>query len=397
MDENELNKLALARHLEARGKITLSSRVSIKNQEDLSIFYTPGVAAPSLECAKNKQNAYSYTNKWNSVAVISDGSAVLGLGDIGPYGAMPVMEGKALLFKEFAGIDAFPICLDTKDVDEIVRTIKIIAPVFGAINLEDISAPRCFEIESRLREELNIPIIHDDQHATAVVVGAALENSFRLKGTFWGEDKKIVVNGIGAAGSAIANFLISNGEKNIILCDKNGIVDADSFPDKHRQEIVGKTNPDKIGGKLADAIRGADVFIGVSAPNILTKQMVSGMNAKPIVFALANPTSEITPSEAKAGGAFIVATGRSDFPNQVNNALAFPGIFRGLLDSFKLKVYPDELMLASSYLAEMIPEDKLAPEKIIPSVLDKTVHKELGRLLGISWISRKEIACYPEK
>ncbi len=364
---------SLKKHYEWNGKIEVISRVPIKNKEDLSLAYTPGVAEPCLEIQKNLETSYKLTRRNNLVAVVTDGSAVLGLGNIGPEAGMPVMEGKCALFKEFADVDAFPICIRSNDVDEIVKTIYLISGSFGGINLEDISAPRCFEIEEKLKEICDIPVFHDDQHGTAIVVAAALINALKVVKKDISE-VKIVINGAGAAGCAIGRHLLNVGAKNLILVDRFGIIsrDDDSLSDAHKS-ISKITNPERIQGALSDAMRGADVFIGVSAPGVVTEEMIKSMAKDPIVFPMANPTPEIMPDLAKAAGARIVGTGRSDFPNQINNVLAFPGIFRGALDS-RASFINEEMKVATSYaLASLIPEDELNEENIIVSPLDKRV------------------------
>ena len=328
MSKKDFNELALKMHEEKLGKVSIQSKVGVSTKDDLSTAYTPGVAAPCLKIKENKDDVYKYTCKSNMVAVVSDGTAVLGLGNIGASASIPVMEGKSILFKEFAGVDAFPICVDTMDIDEIVRTVKLISPVFGGINLEDINSPRCIEIENRLKEELDIPVFHDDQHGTAIIVSAGIINAAKLAGKKI-EDLEIVINGAGSAGMAIAKMLLNLNVKDIVLCDINGALSSKSEGLNWAQkEMLAVTNKNDQDGKLADIVKGKDVFIGVSAPKMLTKEMVATMAEKSIVFAMANPTPEIFPDEAKEGGAFIVGTGRSDFPNQVNNVLAFPGIFR---------------------------------------------------------------------
>ncbi len=361
---------ALEYHRKLRGKITVEPKRKVKDKDDLSLAYTPGVAEASLAIAKDRKEVYNLTGKWNSVAIVTDGTAVLGLGDIGPEAALPVMEGKAVLFKEFAGIDAYPICLKTKDVEEIVETIVNISPSFGAINLEDISAPRCFDVERMLKERLDIPAMHDDQWGTAVVTLAALKNALKLAKKEMGKIK-IVVNGVGSAGTAITKLLLESGAKKIILCDKSGIVAMGSFSDEYRNDLAETVNPNAITGTLKDAMNGADVFIGVSAPNIVSGEMVRGMSKKAIVFAMANPVPEIMPEKAKEAGAFIVATGRSDFPNQVNNALGFPGIFRGLLDGRKKEITHEMLLRAADALAGAVSEKELRPDHIIPSPFER--------------------------
>ncbi len=355
------------------GKIEVTSKVSINSMEDLAIAYTPGVAAVSAEIAKDKEKAYTYTSKKNLVAVVTDGSAVLGLGNIGPEAAIPVMEGKAALFKRFAGVDAVPLSLDTQDVDEIVAHVKAIAPSFGGINLEDISAPRCFEIERRLKEELDIPVFHDDQHGTAIVVLAATINALKLA------DKeiskvKIVINGAGAAGIAIAKKLLLAGAENLLLVDQKGIIASNDLQiDDRHIEIAEMTNQKNIQGDLKKALEEADLFIGVSAPNVLKKDWIKSMNQKPIIFAMANPQPEIDPAEAKEAGAYIVGTGRSDFPNQINNVLAFPGIFRGALDARARDITDSMQLAAAKGIAQAIPDNELTTENIIPNVFDEQV------------------------
>jgi malate dehydrogenase (oxaloacetate-decarboxylating) len=366
---------SLKLHEENRGKIEVVSKVAIRTRDDLSLAYTPGVAEPCRKIHENEENVYKYTSKGNLVAVVTDGTAVLGLGDIGPKAGLPVMEGKAILFKEFANVDAFPICLDTKNVDEIVRTVKLIAPGFGGINLEDISAPRCFEVEARLKKELDIPVFHDDQHGTAIVVLAGIINALKVVEKKI-EDIKVVVNGAGAAGTAISNLLLLSGVKNLIACDKVGILYRGMEKiDDAKTDLAERTNPDNIKGSLADALVGADVFVGVSAPGIVSQDMVRSMNKDSILFAMANPTPEIMPDEAKAAGARVIGTGRSDFPNQVNNVLAFPGIFRGALD-VRAKEINEEMKIAAAYaIANYIKEDELNENYVIPSALDKKVSK----------------------
>lgn len=374
----DYNKLSLEVHRKNKGKVSIKSKVKIETKDDLSTAYTPGVAEPCREIEKSKDKVYEYTFKGNSVAVISDGSAVLGLGNIGPYGAIPVMEGKAVLFKTYADIDAFPICLNTDDVEEIIKTVKNIEPVFGGINLEDIKAPKCFEIEKRLDEELNIPVFHDDQHGTAVVVLAALINALKLaKKSF--NNVEIVINGAGAAGIAIAKLLINVGVKNIVLCDRKGAISKKRQDlNNIKREIAMLTNKNGEYGKLQDVIKNKDVFIGVSAANCLTKEMVKTMNEKPIIFAMANPIPEIMPEDAKEAGAFIVGTGRSDFPNQINNVLAFPGIFRGALDIKASKITEKMKIQAAYAIANVVREDELNVDMIIPSPFNKEVVKAVA-------------------
>ena len=365
-------QLAIEKHKEWKGKIEVISRAKVTTPEELSIAYTPGVAEPCLLIAEDESLAYDYTRKGNLVAVITDGTAVLGLGDIGPSAGMPVMEGKCALFKEFAGVDAFPLCVDSKDVDTIVNTIALISKSFGGINLEDIAAPRCFEIEKKLKERCDIPVFHDDQHGTAIVVGAALLNAVKVTGKKMGE-LRVVINGAGAAGVAIGKQLIAMGFGNIIMCDINGIIcEGDEGLNPGQEEISHISNLNHEHGKLADALKGADAFIGVSRPNLVTKEMVSTMN-NGIVFAMANPTPEIMPDEALAGGAAVVGTGRSDFPNQINNVLVFPGVFKGAL-SVRAKEITELMKQRASYaIASMIPDEELTPENIIASPLNKGV------------------------
>lgn len=363
-------------HKHYRGKLAVQSKVCLETREDLAIAYTPGVAQPCLEIAKDVSKVYDYTNKGNFVAVVSDGTAVLGLGDIGPEAGLPVMEGKAILFKEFGGVDAFPICVRTKNIDEIVQLVKWLEPTFGGINLEDISAPRCFEIEKRLKAELNIPVFHDDQHGTAIVVLAGLINASKLVGKNI-KDLKIVINGAGAAGIAITWLLQTYGIKNIILCDSKGIISKgrDDLNDI-KIDLLKTTNLSNISGSLADAVKGADVILGLSKPGQITQDMVRSMAPKSIVFAMANPTPEIMPDEAKAAGVAIMATGRSDFPNQVNNVLVFPGLFRGVLDS-GAKQITDEMKIAAAEAIAGYIKNPMA-ENILPSILDKNVSKAVA-------------------
>lgn len=366
-------ELSLKIHEENKGKVEVISKISVKNRDDLSIAYTPGVAEPCKKINENVEDAYKYTAKGNLVAVVSDGTAVLGLGDIGPEAAMPVMEGKAILFKEFADVDAFPICLDTKDVDEIVKTVKYLAPTFGGINLEDISAPRCFEIERRLKEELNIPVFHDDQHGTAIVVSAGLRNALKLVGKNL-ENAKIVINGAGSAGISICKLLLLQGAKNIVMCDRQGaLVEGAEWMNGAQVEIAKKTNRKMESGTLGEVIKEKDVFIGVSAPNIVTADMVKTMNKDAIIFAMANPVPEIMPEEAKKGGARVIATGRSDFPNQINNVLVFPGIFRGALDVRATDITEEMKVAAAIAIANIITDEELNEEYIIPGAFDDRV------------------------
>ncbi|MBS4932467.1 MAG: NADP-dependent malic enzyme [Clostridiales bacterium] len=367
-----INEQALKLHEEMHGKIEVISRKKIETREDLSLLYTPGVAEPCRQIAADYEKSFTLTRRSNLVAVITDGTAVLGLGDIGPAAGMPVMEGKCALFKEFGDVDAFPLCIDSKDTDTIVNTIALISKSFGGINLEDIAAPRCFEIERRLKEVCDIPIFHDDQHGTAIVVAAALLNAMKVTKKTMGE-MKIVINGAGAAGIAIGKLLINMGFGNIVMCDINGIIcEGDAGLNAGQEEISKISNLEKEHGTLADALQGADAFIGVSRPNLVTKEMVSTMKDG-IVFAMANPTPEIMPEEAKAGGAVVIGTGRSDFPNQINNVLVFPGIFKGAL-SVRAKEITESMKERAAYaIASMISEEELIPENIIPSALNKNV------------------------
>ena len=369
---------ALKFHEELKGKLEVTSRAKINNAKDLSLAYTPGVAQPCREIHKDPRKAYTYTRKWNTVAVISDGTAVLGLGDIGPLASLPVMEGKCVLFKEFANVDAIPIVLDTKDVDEIVDTVSRISPSLGAINLEDISAPRCFEVEKKLKERLNIPVFHDDQHGTAIVVLSGVINALKIVNKKL-SDIEIVINGAGSAGTAICKLLLSSGVKNIVMCDINGVIHKNAnLANDSLRELAEITNPNNETGTLKDAIKGADIFIGVSAPNIVSKEMVSTMNKDAIVFAMANPTPEIFPDDALAAGAKVVGTGRSDYPNQINNVLAFPGIFRGALDC-RATTINEEMKVAAAYaIANSISNEDLAPDNIIPKAFDLNVQKKVA-------------------
>ena len=364
---------ALALHKEWNGKLETISKSPVKSREDLSLAYTPGVAEPCKVIAEDKEAAYTYTMKANTVAVVSDGSAVLGLGNIGPYAAMPVMEGKAVLFKEFGNVNAFPICLDTQDTEEIIKAVTYLAPGFGGINLEDISAPRCFEIEERLKATLDIPVFHDDQHGTAIVVLAGIINGLKVVNKKK-EDCRVVVNGAGSAGVAITKLLLTYGFTNVIMCDKVGILSKDTEGLNWMQEkMVQVTNPANEKGTLADALNGADIFVGVSAPNIVTKEMVASMNKDSILFAMANPVPEIMPDLAKEAGARVVGTGRSDFPNQVNNVVAFPGIFRGALEGRAKQITEEMKLAAANALAALVSDDELNENNILPEAFDPRV------------------------
>lgn len=364
---------ALKLHSEKKGKLEVVGKVEVKNRQDLALAYTPGVAEPCLKIAEDKEKAYEYTIKGNTIGVVTNGTAVLGLGNIGPIAGLPVMEGKALLFKEFSGIDAFPICIDSEDPEEIIKTVKLISPVFGGINLEDIKAPECFYIEKRLKEELNIPVFHDDQHGTAIVVLAGLYNALKLVGKEISK-AKIVINGAGSAGIAICKLLLNAGAQNIVMCDiKGALVEGDETLNSAQQEIAKVTNREKEIGTLKDIIKGRDVFIGVSAPNIVTKEMVSTMNEDSILFAMANPTPEIMPDEAKLGGARVVATGRSDFPNQINNVLVFPGIFKGALEARATGITEEMKLAAAKGIASIVKDEELKDDYIIPDVFNKAV------------------------
>ncbi|MDF2869407.1 MAG: hypothetical protein K0R05_982 [Anaerocolumna sp.] len=364
---------ALLLHEQWQGKISTEAKCSVKTREDLALAYTPGVAEPCKVIAEDRDAAYKYTIKSNTVAVVSDGSAVLGLGNIGPYAAMPVMEGKAVLFKEFGGVNAFPICLDTQNTEEIIETVVRIAPAFGGINLEDISAPRCFEIEERLKERLNIPVFHDDQHGTAIVVLAGVINALLVTGRNK-ETSRVVINGAGSAGIAIAKLLLHYGFKNLILCDRVGILSGNT-PDLNRmqKQLTAITNLDKKEGSLSDALKGADIFIGVSAPGIVSKDMVASMNKDAILFAMANPVPEIMPDLAKEAGAKVIGTGRSDFPNQVNNVIAFPGIFKGALESRASQITEEMKLAAAIAIAGLVAKDELNEDNILPEPFDTRV------------------------
>ncbi|MCI7792275.1 MAG: NADP-dependent malic enzyme [Lachnospiraceae bacterium] len=368
-----IQEKALALHEEWNGKLETVSKTPVKSREALSLAYTPGVAEPCKVIAEDKEAAYKYTMKANTVAVVSDGSAVLGLGNIGPYAAMPVMEGKAVLFKEFGGVNAVPICLDTQDTEEIIKAVTWLAPAYGGINLEDISAPRCFEIEERLKATLDIPVFHDDQHGTAIVVLAGIINALKVVNKKK-EDCKVVVNGAGSAGVAITKLLLTYGFTNVIMCDKVGIIDASTEGLNWMQEKMAKiTNPNHETGTLADALKGADIFVGVSAPNIVTPEMVSSMAKDSILFAMANPVPEIMPDVAKAAGARVVGTGRSDFPNQVNNVVAFPGIFKGALEGRATQITEEMKLAAANAIAGLVPENELNEDNIMPEAFNPKV------------------------
>ena len=373
-----INEKALLLHEQWNGKLETISKVPVKSREDLSLAYTPGVAEPCKKIAADREEAYTYTIKSNTIAVVSDGSAVLGLGNIGPYAAMPVMEGKAVLFKEFGGVNAVPICLDTQDTEEIIKTVAYLAPGFGGINLEDISAPRCFEIEERLKAMLDIPVFHDDQHGTAIVVLAGIINALKVTGKNK-ESCKVVVNGAGSAGIAITKLLLTYGFPNIILCDKAGIISRQSEGLNWMQEKMAKvTNPANETGSLSDALKNADIFVGVSAPGIVTKEMVASMNKDSILFAMANPVPEIMPDLAKEAGARVIGTGRSDFPNQINNVVVFPGIFKGALEGRATQITEEMKMAAAEAIARLVPEDELNENNIIPEAFDPVVAKTVA-------------------
>ena len=368
-----IQEKALELHEKWNGKLETVSKTPVKSREDLSLAYTPGVAEPCKVIAQDKEAAYKYTMKANTVAVVSDGSAVLGLGNIGPYAAMPVMEGKAVLFKEFGGVNAVPICLDTQDTEEIIKAVTWLAPAYGGINLEDISAPRCFEIEERLKEILDIPVFHDDQHGTAIVVLAGIINALKVVGK-QKENCKVVVNGAGSAGVAITRLLLTYGFTNVIMCDKVGIVDTTTKGLNWMQEKMANiTNPNHETGSLADALKGADIFVGVSAPNIVTPEMVASMAKDSILFAMANPVPEIMPDVAKAAGAKVVGTGRSDFPNQVNNVVAFPGIFKGALEGRATQITEEMKLAAANAIAGLVPDDELNEDNIMPEAFNPKV------------------------
>lgn len=374
----DIKEKSLQKHYEWNGKIEVKSNVPINTREDLSLAYTPGVAQPCLEIQKDVNKSFDLTRRNNLVAVVTDGTAVLGLGDIGPEAGMPVMEGKCALFKEFADVDAFPICIKSKDVDEIVNTVYMISGSFGGINLEDISAPRCFEIEAKLKEKCDIPVFHDDQHGTAIVVGAALLNALKLANKNI-SDIQLVINGAGSAGIAIGKHLLNLGVKNLIMVDRNGIIADNENFNQAQRDMSKITNPNNVSGVLSDAMKNADVFVGVSAPDIVTKDMIASMNEKPVIFAMANPNPEIMPDKAKEYGAYIVGTGRSDFPNQINNVLAFPGIFRGALDCRASEINEEMKVAATHAIAELVTETELNVDFILPDPLDKRIGKEVAK------------------
>lgn len=379
MSKKDYAKLALEAHNKYKGKISVEPKMPLESKDDLSIAYTPGVAKPCQEIAEDKENAYKYTAKGNMVAVVSDGSAVLGLGNIGPEASLPVMEGKSVLFKKFANVDAFPIILDTQDTEEIIRTVENIAPGFGGINLEDISAPRCFDIEKRLKQELNIPVFHDDQHGTAIVTLAGMYNALELTHKEM-KDLQVVVNGAGAAGVAIVKLLFAAGVKDVIMCDSRGIIykGRNSLNDT-KKEMADITNKQGRKGSLADAVKDMDVFIGVSVPDVLSKDMVRSMNDNPMIFAMSNPDPEILPDDAKEAGAAVVATGRSDFPNQINNVLAFPGLFRGALDARITRLTTKMFITAAKAIADCV--EDVTPDKIIPSPFDERVPQRVAKAI----------------
>ncbi len=374
-------KAALELHEKYKGKIAVSPKVELKTRDDLSTEYTPGVAAPCMKIAENPEDVYRYTAKGNLVAVVTDGTAILGLGDIGPQAGLPVMEGKALLFKALGDVDAFPICLDTKDVDEIVETVCRIAPGFGGINLEDISAPRCFEVEAKLKERLDIPVFHDDQHGTAIILLAALINALKVVDKKIG-DIRVVISGAGSAGTAIGKLIMRYGVRHLVYCDRNGVLNRDTALNSAQLELCDVTNPEDLHGTIADALKGADVFIGVSAPGIVTSEMIATMNHDAIVFPMANPTPEIMPDEALKGGARVVGTGRSDFPNQINNVLVFPGLFRGALDVRARSISEGMKLAAAEALAALVSDEERNEQYILPGVLDPRAAKAVAKAVA---------------
>lgn len=383
----DVKKESLRLHGEWKGKIEVISRAPVTNTQELSLAYTPGVSEPCLAIKADKELSYTLTRRHNTVAVITDGTAVLGLGDIGPEAAMPVMEGKCVLFKTFGDVDAFPLCIDTKDTEKFIQTVTLLSKSFGGVNLEDIAAPRCFEIETRLKKLCEIPIFHDDQHGTAVVVSAALMNALKCVNKTLG-DARIVVNGGGSAGLSITKFLLELGAQDITVCDRFGIIcEGDPSLNQPHTEISKRTNRSKLKGSLADAMKGADVFIGVSAPNCVSQDMVRSMNNNPIVFPLANPVSEIHPDEAKAAGAAVIGTGSSVFPNQINNVLCFPGIFRGALDVRASDINIEMMKAAAHAISSSVPDDKLCPEFIIPYAFDKSVHQKVAKEVSLAAIA----------
>lgn len=382
----DYKKIAMEKHLQWKGKIEMVSRVELNTPDDLSIAYTPGVAEPCLAIKQNKELSFELTRRWNTVAVITDGTAVLGLGDIGPEAGMPVMEGKCILFKEFGGIDAIPLCIRSKNTDEIVKSIELFSSSFGGINLEDISAPHCFEVEEKLKQLCDIPIFHDDQHGTAVVVLSGIKNALKATNKKI-ENVKIAISGAGAAGTAITKLLLKYGFKNITLCNINGAISSDiKYNDKYLNELAVKTNPENKKGSLKDIIRGTDIFVGVSAPNILTSEMIESMNKNPIIFAMANPIPEIMPDIALKAGASIIATGRSDFPNQINNVLAFPGIFRGALDVRASEINDTMKIAAAEAIASLVTDEDLENKIIIPSPFNKNISKLIAKAVAAAAI-----------